>query len=204
MKEDYLWDKTGTDAEIEMLESALQEFRYQETAAPVLPAKVLVFEKEAVKKPASRRLYPLALQIAACLVIGITALFVWLQISKSNVENKETVAEAITPQKEETQPNVSSVSQVPTTSDKKANLPVENPVRIEKIKASVAPRAARPQKIAPVLARYKEPKKQNIKPATPDVALTAEEKYAYNQLILALSITSSKLNMVREKIAGVQ
>jgi hypothetical protein len=30
--------------------------------------------------------------------------------------------------------------------------------------------------------------------------LTEEERYAYNQLVLALSITGDKLNLVREKI----
>ena len=39
MKEDYLWDKTGSDPEIEKLENALKAFRYQETAPPELPAK---------------------------------------------------------------------------------------------------------------------------------------------------------------------
>ena len=30
MKNNYLWDKTGEDAEIEQLEKTLQVFRYQE------------------------------------------------------------------------------------------------------------------------------------------------------------------------------
>jgi hypothetical protein len=33
-------------------------------------------------------------------------------------------------------------------------------------------------------------------------AFTKEEIYAYNQLMLALSITSDKLNLVKEKIPG--
>ena len=43
MNEDYLWDKTGEDPEIEKLENALQVFRYKETAPPALPAKALPF-----------------------------------------------------------------------------------------------------------------------------------------------------------------
>ncbi len=44
MKEDYLWNKTGNDPEIEKLENALKAFRYQETAPPALPAKIIPFE----------------------------------------------------------------------------------------------------------------------------------------------------------------
>ncbi len=36
MKEDYLWDKTGENHEIERLENALKMFRYKETAPPSL------------------------------------------------------------------------------------------------------------------------------------------------------------------------
>ena len=36
--------------------------------------------------------------------------------------------------------------------------------------------------------------------STEPVRLTNEEKYAYNQLLLALSITSSKLKLVQETI----
>ena len=39
MKEDYLWDKTGEDAEIARLENALQAFRYTETRRPNFPKK---------------------------------------------------------------------------------------------------------------------------------------------------------------------
>ena len=74
MKEDYLWDKTGENAEIEMLENALQAFRYQETAPPALPAKVLPFKKEH-----SRKFFHFAMVAAACLGFGLFALGVWVQ-----------------------------------------------------------------------------------------------------------------------------
>jgi hypothetical protein len=44
-------------------------------------------------------------------------------------------------------------------------------------------------------------KTEFVKPA---VKLTEEEKYAYNQLMLALSITSSKLKLVEDKIYGAE
>ena len=39
MNEEYLWNKTGSDAEIEGLENALKAFSYKQTAPPELPAK---------------------------------------------------------------------------------------------------------------------------------------------------------------------
>jgi hypothetical protein len=36
------------------------------------------------------------------------------------------------------------------------------------------------------------------------VALTQEERYAYHQLMLALSISSSKLKVVQDAINGVE
>jgi hypothetical protein len=40
MKEDYLWNKTGSDAEIEKLENALKAFRFEAQEPPALPTKV--------------------------------------------------------------------------------------------------------------------------------------------------------------------
>ncbi len=45
---------------------------------------------------------------------------------------------------------------------------------------------------------------QNIEDKKPKVKLTKEEKYAYDQLMLALSITSSKLKLVTDKIENVE
>ncbi len=69
MKEDYLWDKTGEDAEIERLENALQTFRCQKNVAPALSAKVLPFRK----KP-SRKIFSFAMAAAACIVFAAFSL----------------------------------------------------------------------------------------------------------------------------------
>ena len=44
----------------------------------------------------------------------------------------------------------------------------------------------------------------NIETKKPTVKLTKEEKYAYDQLMLALSVTSSKLKLVTDKIDGIE
>ena len=73
MNEEYLWDKTGEDAEIQQLENALAAFRYQETAPPALPSKILTFqpkivEKTVAEKPPRRFSYALATCTATILI----------------------------------------------------------------------------------------------------------------------------------------
>ncbi len=60
MNEDYLWDKIGSDAEVEKLEDALQSLRYRETAAPALPAKILI-----IKPNPRRNFFRLGFALAA-------------------------------------------------------------------------------------------------------------------------------------------
>ena len=77
MKEDYLWNKTGADAEIERLENALKAFRYQETAPPELPAKIIPFRNENRRADFSDSLSRSA--AFACLIV--VCLGVWFQFS---------------------------------------------------------------------------------------------------------------------------
>lgn len=196
MKEDYLWDKTGTDPEIEKLEIALQAFRYQETTAPpVLPAKVVSLKREPFYK------FRFALAAAACVAFGVLALGVWFQVLRNNIEVNDTVAKVNT-----TEPNITSL--LDSNSAAVDNQPVKNADKpaVEKIKFTKrfsAPRIKRADKTSALLAQQNEPKAQQIKNAAPEVRLTEEEKFAYDQLMLALSITSSKLKIVKDKVDGL-
>src|SRR5688500_9810075 len=87
MKEDYLWDKTGSDAEIEKLETALRFFRCEETAPPVIPAKVLPF----VKKDSPQRSFTFLRAIAACLALTSISLGVGILISNTKKEIARSV-----------------------------------------------------------------------------------------------------------------
>ena len=166
MKEDYLWDKTGRDPEIEELENALAVFRYKETAPPELPAKVLPF----VKKETPRSFMRYAFAVAACVAIVAISLGVWLQVSEntSDIKFVEAIATEETPESSD------------EPSDKK---PGEKIVKVTK----TAP-VVKHKTLARKPKNHKAPK------------LTKEEKYAYDQLMLALSITSSKLKIVKDKI----
>jgi hypothetical protein len=182
MKEDYLWDKTGEDAEIEKLENALKAFRYQETTIPALPAKVFEIEKE---KP--RRFFQFGFAFAAFASVVVILFAVWFQVSSSKIPVVEIVNETKIIDRidfEETEVLSAKAIQTPKHFSKP---------NIIKVRQNVAP-IVRPNK---TVLRVKQTNK-------PTETLTAEEKYAYDQLMLALSITSSKLKIVNDKVQGIE
>ncbi len=207
MKEDYLWDKTGNDPDIERLENALQVFRCKETAPPqlpLLPAKVLPFRKEepslSSPQPARRRIFSFAIAAAAaCLVFGVIALSVFrLQI----LNNKERIQANLT---EKAAPEIvapPAVKEQPVIlkNDDSARDNVRNP------KQSPARKIAAIRRDVPAkISRKTIARAQTAGAAKPAVLrLTKEEQYAYDQLMLALSITSSKFKLVKDKVEGTE
>jgi hypothetical protein len=193
MEEDYLWDKTGSDPEIEKLENALQVFRYKETAPPEIPAKVVSFPVQHQRK--SLRF---ALAAAACIAFGIISLGVWFQILKSNMETGNTVAEINQTQSEAILPDKPSAAET---------FPVQKPDDLPNVKtgnstSSSERKIIKVRKSVPLVSRQKDVKVYASKQTKSTVFLTEEEKFAYNQLMLALSITGSKLKIVKDKIEG--
>lgn len=188
LKEDYLWDKSGTDAEIEKLENALSEFRYQETPAPVIiPERVFTV----AEKP-KRRFFNFshAFSFASCAAFVLILLGVWFQVSNQNTENISDLSKPITPETkivlpEEKERNIVKIENTPNSETKPLFIKAKNPNAERKIA---------PQKTLFIRRKGEKPKAETLK-------LTEEEKYAYDQLMLALSITSSKLNLVKEKVA---
>lgn len=189
MKNDYLWDKTGEDAGIEALENALAAFRYEETAPPELPQKVFTLEK-----PKSRRFFQFGFALAAFTPVVIALSVVWFQAAFSEIPTVDTVAGFNEPLYEN--PKDDQVLTRPNDFE---------PVRtIEKTAPSVKPKVLRiRQKSAPII-RAERLIIKTVETKEPAETLTAEEKYAYDQLMLALSITGSKLKIVKDKIAGIE
>lgn len=188
MTEDYLWDKTGEDSEIVGLENALEVFRYRETAMPELSAKVLPFRQ----KP-SRKVFSYAMAAAACVAFAAFSLFVWLQISNNKTVVGENLAETTVPQN-----NIFSNA---GTVEKQNDLIVE---RVQNSKQPFERKAVKIRQTVPAVIRQKETKPPFVRNMKPEVRLTKEEQYAYHQLMLALSITSSKLKMVKDKVEGLE
>lgn len=192
MKEGYLWDKTGQDPEIERLEIALQTFRYQETALPVLPAlpaKVLPY---AEKTP--RRAFRLNFGFAACATIIVVALGVWLQISTNKIDVAKDSAETNAPQ-------IDTKISVVNPIEKNVDFVAE---KVKTPKPFVKQNIIKPRTAVQAKVRQNNLTARNAPIKKPTVKLTTEEKYAYDQLMLALAITGSKLKLVADKIQGIE
>ena len=187
MKEDYLWDKTGQDFEIERLENALKAFRYQETAPPALPAKIIPFEKK------NRwSFFRLSFASAAFAALMIVCIGVWLQYSPKKIEIAKDSTETIAPQIDKKDSDTNWV-------EKPNDLIVE---KVEAPKQTVKRNVVKIRKVVPTNIRQNNLMARNVEVKKPAVILTKEEKYAYDQLMLALSITSSKLKLVSDKVSG--
>lgn len=178
MKDDYLWDKTGGDAEIERLELELAAFRYKELPPPELPAKVLPLPSRL-----PRKLFRFDFAFALALSVIVVMCFVWLRQPKGELIVAENLAEpeAMPTAADVRQPDVvqpEEIDDVPYIKPTTAKIRSTEPAANRKIK----PTSRRPERRAQV------------------VKLTKEEKYAYDQLMLALSITSSKLSIVKDTL----
>ena len=189
MKEDYLWNKTGEDPEIERLENALAVFRYQETAPPALPAKIIPFERNT-----PRGFFRLAFAFAVCVAVAIISLGVWLQISSDKIEVVKDSTKTIAP--------LIAKKLVDETSVKKPNDSIVEKVKIQKQTAER--KIIKVRKVIQPIVRQNKLIARNVEVKKPTVRLTKEEKFAYDQLMLALSITSSKFKLVRDKVEGVE
>ncbi|CAN5334298.1 hypothetical protein BH20ACI2_BH20ACI2_17070 [soil metagenome] len=180
MKQDYLWDKTGSDPDIERLEELLSDFRYRERAAAV--TNVVPFPLKTKGSP-----QPWIFAMAACVALAAASIGIWNLSTKSG------------------EPEAAAAVQVAEDSKQKPMMPVitadiGTPEKIESTPDHIL--AVEKQKTR---ARRKHTA-QAAKLRGPRVhpVLTKEEKYAYGQLMLALAISSSKLQLIQDSINGVE
>lgn len=177
MNNDYLWDKSGSDAEIEELESALRNFAYRETPPPALAvtSEVVTF----TPKPRVK-VFRYAITAAACLLFIAVSFGIWISVSRNAVVN----------------PADDLVAQNPVAHNPNAGVIFEiDPVEKLDDIVAVNPVPHAKKKIVPIARKVRKPATAASEPA-----LTAEELFAYEQLKLALSITGSKLRLVKEKL----
>jgi hypothetical protein len=173
MNEDYLWDKSGTpDPEIERLENALQAFRYKETKPPALPANNVVPFKSDSKKVSSRRIFSIPIAIAASVALVALVSVLWLLVSNNQERAGNGMAANELKQGEEIPWKMPPQSVRENSKDDKVVLvPIANKARSSSTK-----------------------QEQDT-----EIKLTDEERYAYEQLMKALKITSEKLNYIKQK-----
>ena len=181
MNDEYLWNKTGSDAEVEGLENALKAFRYRENDA----LRVLVQPSPSPDRK-SHRIWRLcfAFAFAAAVVVVLSgALFMWRDNSSATYNALSSVPIQDLP--------LADIPVIETTAA------IKNP-QPKKDEGFVKIRRTGRSAIQPVRPVAKRSPNEH-----PQVQLTAEEKYAYDQLILALSITSSKLKIVKDTVSQI-
>jgi hypothetical protein len=182
MNTKYLWDKEGNDDEIERLEDALSGYRFQANAVPSLrPAAVVV--------PARRFGW-----LRFSLVAGLAAAMLLIAATAFVLDEYRTPKPNDVAVKTNEQPLV-----MPDTATSPA--PVDQ-YYIDPIKPGDKPKIDR-HYIPPIV----KPIRKVTPPADNNIArnkkLTKDEKYAYDQLLVALWLTGSKLKVVQDTINRV-
>ena len=165
MKNDYLWSKTGTDAEIERLESLLSDFRYTPSAAP-----------EPVRA-AARGWWWTLVPVAVATVIGIV---IWTGGTRNSLQ----------PVGDEVAQVIPVVERMPV-----ATTATDEPLGPSRPTITNAMYAVR---------RSPKAKARKSRPVDLPVTLTAEEKHAYEQVLLALYVSGSQLKKAQDKIDVIE
>ncbi len=179
MNEEYLWSKNGGDAEIERIESALKAFRHVESAPPIVSA--VPANAAAQPKARARFTWRLALAFGAGVAVFVSVLGLLVQYPEGialtalrSAGGSFEIRYGFEPA-EEKKPEQSA--------------PVRTHATVPRLRFAAASVARRPTV-------------SNRNPEAASVKLTAEEREAYEQLMLALSITGSKLKLVQDKVNG--
>jgi hypothetical protein len=184
MKDDYLWNGTGDDIEIKRLEAALSVFRQEADAtAPVLPA-------HGAAPNAKRWSWMPWLGFAFAPVAGAVLIAtVWLSIGRTEVLETTAIFENRVPV------DTQGAQHAKTIEDPVVGNPTSQAVPTHPL---ARPRYNRGTRVR----REPQVNRSTTTVRRPSPVLTSEEKYAYEQLKLALSITSSKFKIVRDTING--
>jgi|GEM_PF-988145 len=203
MKEDYLWDKAGSDPEIEKLENTLIVLRQKDTTPPELPEKSFVITKTEAPQKRWFSLFPMRTAAIACvaLVVVSFSIFQYLRIENTNLAQKTS----------ETPSKKNPVS-VKNPTERKQQVEDENLITSQVISTKepkITQRAVKLKRRASARFRHRKAFARNFKPRNlakkpKAIKLTLEEKEAYDQLMKALAITSSQLQIARDKIRGTE
>lgn len=178
MSDQYIWDKTGSDAEIEALEDLLGSMRYVPVPAPELPV--------ARAKRFSSSFWKISLGFAVpAAAMTIVLAVMWAPAPRDNVAVNGPAAPA-------------------------AKVLVESPVSTQQTTAAdntpaAEPRAAYVKPVLKLKARARRPIERSLlakstKDSNVKRSLTPEEKFAYDQVRLALSISATQLKVVRDSV----
>ncbi|REJ77700.1 MAG: hypothetical protein DWQ47_15125 [Acidobacteria bacterium] len=178
MNNDYLWDKKGSDPEVESLESLLTEFRAVPEAVP--PAAEIPEQKTSVA--GALRMAFASLSFASVAIVAAGLFFFGSAFQQPQAVSIDLDGAGRTAASEIPDSPSLTVSPAP---------PVVKPLNLTK-------------KSKQIVNRRKSPKEAVAAVPAADqlAALTDEEREAYEKLVLALSVTTSSFKLVQDKVDG--
>jgi hypothetical protein len=181
MNEEYLWSKKGSDPEIERLEGLLAEFRFgPDDSLNFLPAQV----------PESRGFF--ANRFAWILGIATPSFALALFVLWILNPNASGDIQARDPRAIDTATEMQSRSGT--------HIPARISTELKKSKSLTTRHKNDPKTFKTVyISRKSKAERSGTLTAS---RLTNEEKYAYNRLMLALSIAGTKLKVVQDTVDG--
>jgi len=178
MNSEYIWSKTGNDPEVERLESLLGEFRFDENTGAHTPATNVI----PVTSSSNRRWF-FGLSLAAT-AAALVLMSIWF-----------------------TKPPVAAVASherdaAPVQETDRSRKDVDADLRTADLGNSVVPTADTHPQAEPMARHLRSRVDRTVHTVATKKkeALTKEEKYAYDRLMLALAITGSKLKMVQDSV----
>lgn len=190
MKDDYLWDKTGSDADIERLEETLSIYRIGNAELCAVVSESGSLKKAGWPFTWLRAFGRLRLAVAAaCLCLAAMLAGVVFLNSR---EPHGDVAVATPTADAEIELAIPETRNQPQDSKPDHTAPVVSRVWREKKVAPTRAIARRQSRLAP----------ENRTKRDNEFRLTSEERFAYRQLMLALNVTSSKLKLVNDAVNG--
>ena len=177
MREEYLWSKKGSDGEVERLEDLLSEFRYVPDRPFATNASNAVLELEAPRR--FRWVFAFTAPAFATLILGVWFVF---QTTEGSLRARDQISEK---QQTIVQSDVAPYVEKTSTPDNAVSKTQTRKPEPTIVKTVFRPRVTKRRQIETLTAVNK---------------LTSEEKYAYDRLMLALSIAGNKLKVVQDTI----
>jgi len=178
---DYLWDKTGEpDPEIQQLEEILGTLRYQPRPLEI-PAGLQVGRRRSLFRG-----YAAPLAIAATVAMLLLGLGLWLGLQRLERSPQQVVKSPDTPQ----------VRPVPPNEKQNSTVAVASPEPEQKRIVESPHRRVNPSSLA---RNSKRDRNTAVKDQQLTLKQQQEARAAKDQLMLALRVTSLKLNLAQRK-----
>jgi|SRR5436305_2671561 hypothetical protein len=179
MNKEYLFEKQGNDGEIERLEQVLAAYRFEPGEPPGLPSTEITFSR---RRFGWLKTAFVAGAAAMAVIVGLLTYDRTDKLLRASVDSPAISTTSVAAATDITPPIV-----VPPSPDSSFG---------------AAPADNRRQRRMIVSASYRRMRESLVRPVrqTQSARLTKKEQYAYDQLLVALWITGTKLKVVQDTI----